>query len=109
MSMSDTSGTEQERVARNGSMVIRGSAVVSDSNGPFRLVLRVPGIENPVKLDTSTWVISWAKDEPTSERAAMQLLIDDLNVGRREGIIYTYGHIQERLRGILEMNITATE
>lgn len=34
--------------------------------------------------------------------AAIQQLIDDLDAARADGTIYTYGQIQERLRGLIE-------
>lgn len=68
----------KDRIARNGSMVIQGEAIVSDSNGPFRLMMRVPGFENVVNLDTSEWSVEWGtlNESPQPAEGVAELIAE---------------------------------
>jgi hypothetical protein len=89
-----------EREARNGPMMLRGIAEVSDHNGPFRLVMRVPGIEGGVRLDTREWTVSWVSD-PTSNLAArvMEILNDLWVVGEQ---VVGKLHVRDELLALIE-------
>jgi hypothetical protein len=102
--MTTNDPTDKERVARNGSMMLRGTAVVSDSNGPFRLVMRVAGIENNIKLDTSQWTVSWASDPTPGDHD--ELLAE---VSRFDADFMYGGELIERLAAALRTEQSARQ
>lgn len=88
---------ERLRVATNGDMRLHGWGVKSDRNGPFYLVLLVPGL-GPLGLDTRKWDVRWAEEGP--ERVS-----DDVAFNRLAQ--YFYEAVSDSREVDLVMNMTA--